>query len=170
MMLEMRTKPRLGGEHESSHNNDQPVWNFDEGGSIILSVSHTNARIVGRVALVQGGWVARSVFGVVLDANGIKLQKTKRNAAIALLDRVIPAPSDRVRLLADYDAFEASFVGNPLTLEQVARLAAVHSRCRPVEDGDTPCSPSGAQGSDDSSDDGHEAQRRSRNGTREQER
>lgn len=170
MMLEMRTKPRLGGEHESSHNNDQPVWNFDEGDSTILIVSHTNARIVGRVALVQGGWVARSFFGVVLDANGIKLQTTKRSAVVALLDRVIPAPSDRLRLLADYDAFEVSFVRGNLPPEQVARLAAIHSRCRPVEDDDTACSPSGAQGSDDSADDGHEAQRRSRNGKQDQER
>lgn len=170
MMLEMRTKPRLGGEHERSHNNNQPVWNFDEGGSIVLSVSHTNARIYGRIVLVEGGWVARSIFAVVLDANGIKLQKTKRNAAIALLDRVIPAPPDRVRLLADYQAFEASFVGRPLTPEQVARLAAIHSRCRPVEDGDTACSPSGIQGSDDSTDDDRQAQGRSRGGKQDQER
>ncbi|MDP2123260.1 MAG: hypothetical protein Q8J92_02660 [Parvibaculum sp.] len=170
MMLEVRTKPRLGREQESLHNNDRPVWNFDEGGSIILSVSHANARIVGRVALVQGGWVARSVFGVVLDTNGIKVQTTKRGAVVALLDRVIRAPLDRARLLTDFDIFEAGFVGRALMPEQVARLAAIHSHCRPVEDGETACPPSGTQGPGDSADDGHEAQGRSRYGEHGQER
>lgn len=169
MTIEMRTKPRLGDEHESPRTNCQPVWNFDEGGSTILSVPHTNERVVGRVVLVQGGWVARSGFGVVLDADGIKLHKNKRNAAIALLDRVIPAPSDRGRLLADYDAFEANFVGRPLTLDQVARLAAIDSLCRPVADGDTACSPSGTQDADDSADDGHVAQRHSLKGEQDKE-
>jgi hypothetical protein len=164
MVTEMRTKPRLGDEHDSPRTNHQPVWKFDEGGSTILSVSHPNERIIGRVLLVQGGWVARGVFGVVLDGNGIKLHKTKRNAAIALLNRLIPAPSDRPRLLAEYDAFEASFNGKRLTLEQVARLAAIYSPCCPAEDGEAAFSPSSATGSDDSTDDNHVAQRRSLKG------
>jgi len=169
MMLEMRPKSRREDERGSPQNNDLIVWSFDEGGLILLYVSHASVRVAGRVLLVQDGWVARSVSSAILNANGIMLQKSRRNAVIALLNGAIPAPSDKVQLLADYDAFEASLVHQPLSLEHVARLAAIQSLCRPAED-DAGVAPSDAQSADDSTSFGHEPGSRSRRKIRGQER